>query len=290
MRAVGANALGPEALQADWRMVSPDFFRTMTIPVLRGRQFTDSDRRGTPGVVILSQDLARRFWPNENPVGRSIASENGNLTLMVVGVVGDVRNVNQAVDPRPTMYLPTTQYLFPVMTFVVRTRGDQPSANVIRKAVNDIDPLLAVFNVRTFDALLESGTAQPRVTAWLFGVFAALALLLAAIGVYGVLAYVVAQRTREIGVRLALGARPALVRRMVVGHSLKLSLTGIVLGAAGALLAGPALESQLFGVRPRDPVTLAGVAASLLAVALLASYIPARRATRVDPLLALRSD
>ena len=160
----------------------------------------------------------------------------------------------------------------------------------MRSKVNAIDPQLAVFNVRTLDTLLQTNIAQPRINAWLFGMFAGLALLLAAIGVYGVLAYLVTQRTREIGVRLALGAHPASVRRLVVGHSLRLSLTGIALGAIGALLAAPAIESQLFGVRARDPLTLVAVAATLLAIALLASYLPARRATRVDPLTALRTE
>jgi putative ABC transport system permease protein len=176
------------------------------------------------------------------------------------------------------------------MTLVVRTHGDQAAGNIIRKTANGIDPLLALFNVRTFDTLIEAATAQPRVTTWLFGSFAVLALLLAAIGVYGVLAYLVAQRTREIGVRLALGARPGSVRSLVVGQSLRLSLWGVAIGAVGALAAAPALQSQLFGVTPRDPATLAGVAVALLAIALLASYVPARRATRVDPLIALRNE
>jgi putative ABC transport system permease protein len=288
MRAVGANALGVKDLQADWRMISPDFFHTMGIPILRGRMFSDADRKDRQPVIILSQDMARRFWPTDDPIGRSIISPNGGSPFTVVGVVGDVRNLNQAIDPRPTMYLSTTQFVFPVMTVVVRTRGHEAVADVIRQKAHAIDPLLPVFNVQTFDAVLDNSIAQPRVTAWLFGMFATLALLLAAIGVYGVLAYLVAQRTREIGVRLALGAQYSSVLRLVVGQSLRLSLAGIMVGAAGALLAGPALESQLFGVKPRDPMTLALVAAGLLAVSLAASYIPARRATHVNPLLALR--
>jgi putative ABC transport system permease protein len=290
MRAIGANALGSKDLQADWRMVSPDYFRTMGIPLLRGRTFTETDRRGGQSVLILSEDMAKRFWPHEDPVGRSLESPSGGPPYLVIGVAGDVRNLNQATDPRPTMYLSTTQFLWPEMTFIVRTTGDQPIANVIRKEVNAVDPQLAVFAIRTYDTLLDTNIAQPKVTAWLFGMFAGLALLLAAIGVYGVLSYLVAQRTREIGVRLALGAKPASVRGLVVGHALRLSLAGIAIGAVGALLAGPALQTQLFGVRPRDPITLGAVAAGLLAVALLASYLPARRATQVDPLTALRAE
>jgi ABC-type antimicrobial peptide transport system permease subunit len=188
------------------------------------------------------------------------------------------------------MYLSTTQLLWPAMTVVVRTRTDIPVAPLIRKAVAAADPQLAIFNVRTMDAMIETASAQPRITAWLVGMFAILALLLAAIGVYGVLAYLVTQRTREIGLRIALGAKPASVLRLVVGHSFRLSAAGIAIGIASAAWLGPTIESQLFGVRPRDAATLAAAAAALLAIALIASYIPARRATRVDPLTALRAE
>jgi putative ABC transport system permease protein len=188
------------------------------------------------------------------------------------------------------MYFSTTQLLWPSMTLVVRTKTNMPVAPIIRKIVGGLDPQLAVFNVRTMETLLDNGAAQSRVTAWLVGMFATLALLLAAIGVYGVLAYLVTQRTREIGLRMALGARPGSVLQLVAGHSLRLSAFGIAAGVGGALLLGPAIESQLFGVRPRDAATLAAVALSLLIVATLASYVPARRATRVDPLTALRAE
>jgi ABC-type antimicrobial peptide transport system permease subunit len=176
------------------------------------------------------------------------------------------------------------------MGLTIRTKGDLAVAAAVRKAVSAIDPQLAVFNVRSMETLIANSTTQPRVTAWLVALFALLALLLAAIGVYGVLAYLVTQRTREIGVRLALGARPRSVLGLVVGYSLRLSIAGIVLGTIGALLAAPAIESQLFGVRPRDTMTLAVVGIALLTIAVLASYIPARRATRVDPLTALRAE
>ena len=287
IRADGPNALGTAEVQADWRMVSPDYFAAMGIPLLRGRTFTAEDRRGGQNVVILSADLARRFWPTEDPIGRT-ALLGGKFT--VIGIAGDVRNLSLAADPRPTMYLSTTQFLWPAMTLVVRTRTDMPVAATIRTAVSAVDPQLAVFNVRTLETMIGSSSAQPRITAWLVGMFAILALLLAAIGVYGVLAYLVTQRSREIGVRIALGARPSSVLGLVVGHSFRLSVIGIALGIGAAAWLGPAIESQLFGVKPRDPVTLATTAVVLLAIALLASYIPARRATRVDPLTALRSE
>jgi ABC-type antimicrobial peptide transport system permease subunit len=188
------------------------------------------------------------------------------------------------------MYFSSTQFVDTQMALVIRTKGDIPVAATVRKAVSAIDPQLAVFNVRSMEALMAVNTTQPRVTAWLVGMFAILALLLAAIGVYGVLAYLVTQRTREIGVRIALGARPGAVLGLVVGHSLRLSVAGILLGAAGALLLAPQIETQLYQVRSRDPATLIAVSLSLLIISVLASYIPARRATRVDPLTALRAE
>jgi putative ABC transport system permease protein len=208
----------------------------------------------------------------------------------VIGVVGDVHNQNLAADPRPTMYLSATQFMPSSMAMTVRTRGDQPVASIVRNAVSAIDPQLAVYNVRTMETLLANASAQPRVNAWLVGLFALLALLLAGIGVYGVLACLVAQRTREIGLRIALGAAPRSVLALVVGFSLRLSVAGVAIGLAGALLLAPRIQSQLFGVTPRDAATLVAVPLTLLAIAGLASYVPARRATRVDPLTALRAE
>ena len=286
-RAQGPNALGTDALQVDWRMVTPGYFKAMGIPVLRGRTFGSEDRTGGPGVMIVSAEMARRFWPNEDPVGRVILTSDA---YRIVGVVGDVRSLSLAVDPRPTMYFSATQFTPTSMTLTIRTRGEIPVAATVRTAVKAMDPALAVYNVRTMDTLIATNTTQSRVTAWLVGMFAALALLLAAIGVYGVLAYLVAQRTREIGVRIALGARPGSVLRLVVGHSLRLSLAGISLGLVGALWLAPYVETQLFGIKGRDLATLAIVAASLTLTAAIATYLPARRATRVDPLTALRTE
>jgi putative ABC transport system permease protein len=290
VHAAGANALGKESLQTDWRMVSPGYFSAMGIPILRGRAFTAEDSETGPATMIVSADMAKRFWPGEDPVGRLIIAGGNKEPFRIVGVAGDVRNLNLAIDPRPTMYVSTGRLLWPTMTLIVRTRTDIPVAPAIRKAVSALDPQLAVFNVRTIDAMMDSTAAQPRLTAWLVGLFAALALLLAAIGVYGVLAYLVTQRTREIGVRIALGARPASVLHLVAGHSLRLSAIGVAIGVLATLGLGPAIQSQLFGVTPRDAATLIAVALSLLAIALLASYLPARRATQVDPLTALRAE
>ena len=283
--AQGPNALGTERLQVDWRMVTPGYFKSMGIPILRGRTFASEDRAGTPGVVVISAEMARRFWPDEDPLGRSVVT---NVPYRIVGVVGDVRSLNPAIDARPTMYYASTQQTPGQMALTIRTRGDMPVAATVRKAVSAIDPQLAVFNVRTMETLIATTTAQPRVTAWLVAMFALLALLLAAIGVYGVLAYLVTQRTREIGLRMALGATRTSVLRLVVGHSFRLSAVGVAIGIGAAAWLGPSIESLLFGVRPRDAATLLAAAGGLLAVALLASYLPARRATRVDPLTALR--
>ena len=209
----------------------------------------------------------------------------------IVGVVGNAKQSILRPEADPIYYFPYRQMPWCCPSVLVRgVAAPLRLEPAMRSTVASMDKQLPVFNVRTFDRILDTSVAQPRVTAWLVGMFGGLALLLAGIGVYGVLAYLVTQRTREIGVRLALGAAPSSVRRLVVGHSLRLSLTGIGLGAVGAVLAGPTLQSQLFGVQPRDPITLAAVAATLLGIALLASYLPARRATRVDPLTALRTE
>ena len=188
------------------------------------------------------------------------------------------------------MYLPARQTLWPTMSVVVRSSQGTDAASIIRRQVATLDPELAVFNVRTMTTMLGEATAQPRLTAWLVGLFAIVAVLLAAIGVYGVLAYLVAQRTQEIGVRMALGASARSVLQLVLGHALRLTGAGIGIGMAGAAILGPFLASLLFGIGPRDAVTFAGVALGLVAIAVLAGYVPARRATRVDPLVALRTE
>jgi putative ABC transport system permease protein len=290
IKAVGANALGAESVQADWRIVSDDYFGTLAIPVLRGRSFQASDGAEDARLaVILSSNLARRFWPEGDPIGRQ-AQLGNKQTVTVVGIVGDARNVELDKQPRPTMYFTSRQLLWPTMTIVVRSAIASPLAPVIREKVAAIDPQLAIFNVRTMDTLLESNRAQPRLTAWLVGLFALLALLLAAIGVYGVLAYLVAQRTQEIGVRMALGARRQAVLRLIIGHAVRLTTVGIVIGIAAAAALGPYMKAQLYGIGPRDTTTLIAVTMGLMAIAIIASSIPALRATRVDPLIALRAE
>jgi putative ABC transport system permease protein len=290
VKPLGANAIGGDSVQADWRIVSGDYFKALAIPLLNGRTFQPSDAAdGARQVIVLSANVARRFWPAGDAVGREVQLGNKQKCL-VIAVAADTHNVTLNEQPRLTMYFPAQQVLWPTMTVIVRAGEGANTAAMIRQQVASLDPQLALFNVRTMEAMLETTTAQPRLTAWLVGLFAALALLLAAIGVYGVLAYLVAQRTQEIGVRMALGARPGAVLQLVLGHALKLTLLGVAVGIAAAALLGPSIQSQLFGVGPRDTRTLLAVAAGLTAIAFLASYVPARRATKVDPLVALRAE
>ena len=291
MLTTGASVLPPEALvPIDWRIVSPGYFRTMAIPLLRGREFTDADGPASP-VVIVSQATARRFWGDLDPLGRTLVrSADRRTAFTVVGVVGDVRSTALNQDS-PAVYYAMAARVWPLMDVAVRT--DLPPDSLlpgIRQKVREIDAQLALANVRTMDEWVRNSAAQPRLVALLLGGFAAGALLIAALGIYGVLAYSVSQRSQEIGVRMALGARPARVLRLVVGEGLAIAAAGIGLGLLGGLGLGRAVSSLVYGVTVRDPATFLSTAALSLAVALAACTIPARRAARVDPLVALRHD
>ena len=287
--AIGASPTGGADMQADWRMVSERYFATLGIPVLRGRIF-DSREVGANGLqsIVLSDSLARALFTGD-PIGRQVRLGNQRI-LTVIGVVGDVRTLAVATAPRPTMYFSSGELLWPTMTVMVRAAGEIPVGRDIRRTVSALDPQLAVFNVQQMTDAIANNRTQPQMAAWLVGGFAALAMLLAIIGVYGVLAYLVVQRTREFGVRMALGSTRRGVTRLVLGHALRLSGAGVIAGAIASLLAGPVLASQLYGVSPRDAGTLVAVPVFLLAVSILAAFVPAWRATRVDPLMALRAD
>jgi putative ABC transport system permease protein len=289
LRPIGASPLGSNAMQADWRFASDTYFATLDIPLLRGRMF-DGREVGEKGLrsMLVSRSLAQALFAGD-PLGRQVRLGNDQI-FTIIGVVGDVRNTGIATAPPPTMYFSTGEFLWPTMTMVVRASGDVPLAASIRRVVSSIDPQLAVFNVRQMADLLTDNTAQPQTTAWIVGSFAALALLLAMIGVYGVLAYLVVQRTREIGVRMALGATRRSATGLVLRYALGLSAVGVAAGVIGALAAGPAFASQLYGISARDSATLVAVPVVLLAVSLLAALVPAWRATRVDPLVALRAE
>jgi putative ABC transport system permease protein len=291
MKPVGASALGPgEEISADWRMVSPGYFQAMQIPILRGREFTEHDLRDGPAVMIISQEMAQRLWPGEEAVGRQLKG-GGSWTPTIIGVVGNVRNLQLTVEPNPAMYFSATQSIWPTMTILARTQGEpQALAPALRAKVREIDPALAVYNVRTMDERLDQQASQPRLFTILVAIFAGVAIALAAVGIYGVMAYSVSQRTREIGVRVALGAISADVLRMVVRQGMVIAACGLALGVAIAIALGETMTTLLYQVKPRDPATLGIVAVVVATVALTASYFPARRATAVDPLVALRHE
>jgi putative ABC transport system permease protein len=286
----GASPLPPDtAIATDWRMVSPRFFRTMNIPLLLGRDFVDADTTTPPRVVIVSQATARRFWGAGDPLGRTLHRQGDSKQFTVIGVVGDVRStaLNQE---SPSIYYPNTGRVA-LMDAVVRTDARPESVlPMIRERIKELDPTLPISTVRTMDEWVAGNAAQPRLNALLLGVFAGVALLIAAIGIYGVLAYSVNQRTREIGVRLALGAQRGTVLQLVVREGMTVGAVGIAVGVAAALVLSRALTTLVFDVPVRDPTTYAVVSVCLLLVALAACVIPARKASRVDPMVALRWD
>jgi predicted permease len=280
---------GPETA-AMWVVISPDYFAAAGIGMARGRHFDERDRADGVPVAIVSREFARSMFGEQDPIGKRVRSwRDENLYREIVGVVDDVRFFGADDEIRPVFYVPYAQSSWNSMLVMLRTPGD-PAALVAsaREAVREVDPTLAIGNVRTGDELLTTALAQRRFAATLLGGFAALALLLAVTGVYGVLAYNVAQRRREIGIRMALGAVPAGVARMVVGEALRVLLLGLALGLFGALVLCRLLGSLLFNIAPTDPLTYGGAAMLLLFVALVAALIPARAAARVDPLRMIR--
>jgi putative ABC transport system permease protein len=287
----GPSPLPPDAaVPTDWRVVSPGFFQTMHIPVLRGRDFRDADGPGAPPVVIVSQVTARRFWGDSDPLGRTLHRQ-GDPThpFTVVGVVGDVRHTTLDQES-PAIYYPLGPRVG-VMDVVVRTEPrPETMLPAIRQRIHELDPALPVSTVRTMDEWVSNNAAQPRLNAILLAVFAGVAMLIAAIGIYGVLAYSVNQRTREIGLRMALGAPRGQVLRLIVREGMTVGAIGIVAGIVAALALSRVLASLVFDVPVRDPLTYAAVAAALALVALAACVIPARKASRVDPMVALRCD
>jgi len=275
--------------------VTPDYFRAMGIALVRGRTFTaDDGRDSTPLVVIINEAMAKRFWPGENPVGRRFKYGGENSRgpwVTIVGVVGDMRRTGVDSPVRYETFLPLRSQPSSQMTFVVRTAGDPlASAPALRAAVRAGDPSLPVYDVKSMDQLLSNQVAQRRFSMALLGTFAGLALVLGLVGVYGVTSYLVAQRTREVGLRLALGAQPRTVVRMVVRQGMVVAALGVAAGLIGSVALTRLMAGLLYQVSPTDVVTLGVVTATLAGATLLANYIPARRAARVDPLVALRNE
>jgi putative ABC transport system permease protein len=281
-----------EGPSANHRSVSPDYFRTLGIRVLRGRTFTDRDTETTPMVAVIDQSFADRHFPNEDPIGHGIDIGNGTDGFYeIVGVVGNVHHDGLDAAPDPTMYVPYRQDVFSSMSVVARTEGDPAQlANTVRQVVREIDGALPAYQISPLSVLLSESIAQRRFSMLLLGLFALIALFLASVGLYGVVAYAVSQRTQEIGVRMAIGAQAGDVMRMILGGGMKLALIGVAIGTAGALALSDLVTSMLYGVTPFDPVSYAATALVLLAVAALACYVPARRAMRIDPILALRQE
>jgi putative ABC transport system permease protein len=283
------------SLPIDWRIASPGYFRLMGIPLLAGRDFTehDTEQNGPAGVtdaIVVSRATAQKFWGDRNPIGKMLHRSTAASSYIVIGVVGDVRNtaLNQEF---PCLYVSAAMRIAPLMDIVVRTQGQPESVQQsARRHIHDIDAELALTNVRTVAGYVYDNAAQPRLNAVLLAVFAGVALLIAAIGVYGVLAYSVTQRTREIGLRMALGAQPSGVLWWIAGQGMLVAIAGIGVGLAGAVALSRVLGALLYQVQPHDPLTFTVVAVLLSAVALAACLAPARRASRVDPIVALRDE
>jgi predicted permease len=290
---VGNPPLPPaESTTADYATVSPGYFHVMRIVLLRGRFFSDQDSPSNPNVAIISETLARRYFPNQDPIGRQMRfgfPPNGNVSREVVGVVGDVRDVALSQEPGPMMYVPFAQAPLYGGEVVVRSSLSTSSlAAAIRQAVHSIDKDLPVTDVASFRDALGQSISRERFRTFLLGSFSAIALVLAAVGIFGVISYSASQRTHEIGIRMALGAQRRDVLHLILGQGAKLALLGLGIGVVLAFLLTPFIVSLLYGVSATDPLTFGAVAIVLLGVAVTACYIPARRAMRVDPMVALR--
>jgi predicted permease len=287
---------GEAFINVDERIVGGDYFRAMEIPLLEGRLFTEQDTRTNPRVVIIDDDMARQIWPAENALGKRVRAGGIDASatapwLTVVGIVAGVKQYTLDGDSRIAMYLPHTQVPTRAMNVVLRTVGDPGAlAAAASREVRALAPDLPIYNVRTMKQRVDESLARRRFSMLLLTLFAALALGLAAIGSYGVIAYLVTQGARDLGIRMALGATPGAIVRLILRHGMSVALIGVAAGLAGAFVLSRFMRSLLFGVGPADPVTFAAVSLLLMTVALVASYIPARRAARIDPMVSLRTE
>jgi putative ABC transport system permease protein len=281
------------AHDAEIRSITADYFRALGIALVRGRQFTPQEMTAAAPVVVVNQTLASRYWPNDDPIGKRMrwGVTTDDPLLTIVGVVADVKQRQLGAPLQPQMYVPYTQYPYRTMSLLVATSGDPSTlAAPVRAKVRELAGGVPLYGLESMRDIYARSVWQQRLYGTLFTSFAVIALLLAAAGVYSVIAYSVTQRLHEIGVRMALGAHRADVFRLVVSGGARLALVGVAIGTAGAFATTRVLTSLLFGVSPTDPLVFGGMAALLLATALLASYLPARRAASLDPVNALRSD
>jgi predicted permease len=273
------------------RIVSPDYFRTMQIPLLEGRYFTEQDKRDAPETVIVDEALAQRFWPNESPVGKRLQNGNSGPWRKVVGVIRGAKQYSSEKEPPITVFYPHEQYPARSMYLVARTTPDplDLKSGIIRE-IQAVDPEMPVYDVSTMDQRLSDSLARRRFSMLLFGVFAFVALVLASVGIFGVMSYSVTQRTHELGVRIALGAQSRQILSLIVGHGMALAAIGMALGLIVSFALTRLMKGFLFGISETDPLTFITIPSLLLTVALLACWVPARRATKVDPMVALRCD
>jgi predicted permease len=291
--AVAGRALPPmsERPVANRHLVTPHFFRTVGMPLLQGRDFNERDTPASPHVVIVNEAFVRLHFPGENPIGRTLVTGMAQMPSEIVGVVGDIRATNLDTPPAPDYYLPALQRPEAFTSIMLRTEGDPAGMTAtLRAALREVDPDIPLLDPQPLTTLVANTVADRRLAMTMLGGFAGLALVLASIGVYSVMAYVVSQRTAEIGIRMALGATPQSVLRMVIGQGVRLAAIGVAIGVAVALAVTRLMQRALFEVQPHDPGIYLGLATLILAVACLACWIPARRATRIDPIAALRAE
>jgi putative ABC transport system permease protein len=281
----GKQDTKPQEVMTGIQIATPDYFRAMGVSFLAGRDFTAQEDL----VLIVNETTAKKFWPGENPLGKRVRFQPNADWATVVGLVADMKALGLTAEPRTEMFLPLGQDTFRVGFVVVRTNaGAEAMVPSLRAAVLTIDKNIAIFNVKTAEKLVSDSIAQPRFNMVLLGIFAGLALILASVGIYGVMSYFVTQRTQELGVRIALGAQRRDIFSLVLKQGIILALIGVGIGLAGAIGLSKALASVLYGVSATDPVTFISVAVIMVAVALLACFFPARKATKVDPLTAMR--
>jgi putative ABC transport system permease protein len=291
-----AGQAPPHGVTASKLVISPGYFRSLEIPLIEGREFSDADTPESMRAAIVNRSFAQRFWPHSSAIGHQIdPGFDGAPLYTIVGVVGDVKQDGLDREFPLTFYMPYAQaprpFLLTSMILVVRTATSPTSfVNAVRREIQAIDPEMPVFEVASMEQLISKSVSSPQLNSILIGSFAGLALVLAAVGIYGVMSYSVAQRKHEIGIRMALGGTPRDIVRLVVGRGLLIAMLGIVLGLAIAMGATRLVSGLLFGVRPTDAVTFVSVPFLLALVALVACYVPAKRAIRVDPIVALRHE